>query len=100
MSTGSEPGYRRPMVIVSNNLFNDSGYRTLLMVPVTSNIAREALPGNVRLPSRRTGVRETSVVITSQVVPVDRRRLLDRIGRVPDALMEDVNRGLRLSLAL
>jgi mRNA-degrading endonuclease toxin of MazEF toxin-antitoxin module len=44
--------------------------------------------------------RERSVAITSQVVPVDRRRLLDRIGRVPDALMEDINRGLRLSLAL
>ncbi len=98
--TGSEPGYRRPMVIVSNNLFQDSSYQTILMVPVTSNIAREAAPGNVRLPHRKTGLREASVAITSQVVPVDKRRLLDRIGRVPDVLMSDIDRGLRFVLAL
>lgn len=88
------------MVIVSNNLFNESGYRTVLMVPLTRNIARESAPGNVRLPSRKTGLPKNSVAITSQVVPIDRRRLLDRIGRVPDNLMSDIDRGLRLVLAL
>jgi mRNA interferase MazF len=70
------------------------------MVPVTSNIARDSAPGNVRLPHRRTGLKHTSVAITSQVVPVDKRRLVNRIGRVPDALMADIDRGLRFVLAL
>jgi mRNA interferase MazF len=70
------------------------------MVPVTSNIARDSAPDNVRLPYRKTGLRETSVAITSQVVPVDKRRLLNRIGRVPDVLMADIDRGLRFVLAL
>lgn len=88
------------MIIVSNNLFIETNYQTLLMVPVTANLARETSPGNVRLPSRKTGLSKTSVAITSQVVPVDRRRILDRIGRVPDEFMADIDRGLRLVLAL
>jgi mRNA interferase MazF len=88
------------MVIVSSNLFNESEYRTALMVPLTANIARESALGNVRLPSRKAGLTKTSVALTSQVVPIDKRRLLDRIGRVPDDLMSDIDRGLRLVLVL
>jgi len=98
--TGSEPGYRRPMVIVSSNFLNDSGYRTVLMVPLTSNIARESAPGNVRLASRKTGLPKNSVAIASQVVPIDKSRFLDRIGRVPDDVMSDIDDALRLVLAL
>ena len=98
--TGSEPGYRRPMVIVSNNLFNDSSYRTVLTVPLTSNLSREGAPGNVRLASRKTGLSKNSVAITSQVVPTDKTRFLDRIGCVPDDLMLDIDAALRLVLAL
>ena len=88
------------MIIVSSNLFNDSAYRTVLTVPLTSNIARESAPGNVRLASRKTGLPKNSVAITSQVVPTDKSRLLDRIGRVPEDLMADIDAGLRLVLAL
>jgi len=88
------------MVIVSNNLFNQSEYRTVLMVPLTANIRRESALGNVRLSSGKTGLSKTSVALTSQVVPIDKRRLLDRIGRVPDDLMPDIDRGLRLVLVL
>lgn len=88
------------MVIVSSNLFNESGFRTVLAVPLTSNLAREAAPGNVRLASRNTGLPKHSVAITSQIVPTDKSRLLERIGRVPDDLMADIDDGLRLVLAL
>lgn len=88
------------MVIVSSNIFNESRYRTLLAVPLTSNLARERAPGNVRLSGRKTGLPQNSVAITSQVVPTDRGKFLELIGRVPDALMADIDAGLRLVLAL
>jgi mRNA-degrading endonuclease toxin of MazEF toxin-antitoxin module len=52
------------------------------------------------LASRNTGLSKNSVAITSQVVPTDKGRLLERIGRVPDDLMADIEDGLRLVLAL
>ena len=97
---GSEPGYRRPVVIVSSNPFNDSGLRTLVTIPVTSNTAREAVAGNVRLPSRRTGLSRNSVALATQIGSTDKRYLLDRIGRVPDDIMSTIDEALRLVLAL
>jgi mRNA interferase MazF len=97
---GSEPGFRRPVVIVSNNVFNESALRTLLTIPVTSNLARENFPGNVRLSARRTGLSRDSVAIAIQIATTDKRQLIDRIGRVPDEVMQRIDGALRLALAI
>ncbi len=96
----SEPGYRRPVVIVSSNAFNDSLLRSVLTAPLTSNLTREIAPGNVRLPVRGTGLRRPSVALPIQVQPTDKSRLIERIGRVPDRSMHEIDDGLRLVLAL
>jgi mRNA interferase MazF len=100
MPRGSEPGYRRPVVIVSSNRFNQSDLRTVATIPVTSNLARETVIGNVRLPSRGTGLSRNSVALVIQVGSTDKRLLLDRIGRVPDTIMSEIDDALRLVLAL
>jgi mRNA interferase MazF len=100
MPSGSEPGYRRPVVIVSSNLFNQGGLRTILTIPLTTNLARGDVKGNVRLPSRQTGLAKTSVALAIQVAATDKRMLFDRIGRVPDAIMSEIDEALRLVLAL
>jgi mRNA interferase MazF len=100
MPRGSEPGYRRPVVIVSSNRFNESDLRTVATIPVTSNLAREAVIGNVRLPSRSTGLSRNSVAMAVQIGSTDKRLLLDRIGKVPDTIMSDIDQALRLVLAL
>jgi mRNA interferase MazF len=100
MPRGSEPGYRRPVVIVSSNRFNEGNLRTVATIPVTSNLDRATIAGNVRLPRRGTGLSRNSVALAIQIGSTDRRLLLDRIGRVPDALMSDIDAALRLVLAL
>jgi mRNA interferase MazF len=97
---GSEPGYRRPVVIVSNNVFNDSAFKSVLTVPLTGNLTRELAPGNVRIPTKGTGLGRASIALPIQVQPTDKRKLVQRIGRVPDALMRDIDNGLRLIFAL
>jgi mRNA interferase MazF len=98
--SGSEPGYRRPVLIVSANRFNDSTLKTVLVMPLTRSLLRADQPGNVRLPVKGTGLREPSVVIGSQVNTVNKITLAERIGRVPDDLMGAVEEQLRLVLAL
>lgn len=100
MPRGSEPGYRRPVVIVSSNRFNESALRTVATIPVTSNLARASVIGNVRLPSRGTGLARNSVALAVQVGSTDKRLLFDRIGRVPDTIMSDIDDALRIVLAL
>ncbi len=98
--SGSEPGFRRPFLIVSSNRLNESGLATALAIPITARLSRENYPGNVRLPERRTGLSKASVAIVNQVMTINRRLFTERIGRVPDSLMADIDDGLRLVLAL
>ena len=97
---GSEPGYRRPVVIVQSDAFNRSRLRTVIAVVLMTNVRLVDAPGNVLLPAKATGLPKDSVVNVSQVITVDRDFLLDRAGRIRGQLLQDVDKGLRLVLAL
>ncbi|MGH7700654.1 MAG: type II toxin-antitoxin system PemK/MazF family toxin [Gemmatimonadales bacterium] len=97
---GSEPGYRRPLLIVQADAFNRSRIATTIGVVVTSNLALVEAPGNVLLPKRASGLPKDSVANVSQVVTVDRATLTEPAGKLSGDLMAAVDRGLRLSLSL
>ena len=99
-SSGSEPGYRRPVLIVSANALNASELKTVLTVPLTSNLSRGHFETNLRLSQRATGLKAASVAILSLVSATNKRVLVDRVSRLPDALMFQIDAGLRLVLGL
>lgn len=98
--TGSGPGFRRPLLIVSADEFNASAIRTVTAAVITSSMRLANAPGNVRLAARSSGLSKVSVVNVSQVVTVDKTLLQSRAGRVPSAVQAAVDAGLRLALAL
>lgn len=98
--TGSGPGYRRPAVILQANQFNESRIATVVVAVVTSNLALADAPGNVRLSKTDSGLTKPSVVNLSQLVAVDRSRLTARVRALPSDVMQSVDAGLRLVLAL
>ena len=98
--TGSEPGYRRPVVVLQTNEFNDSPIRTVVVVAISSNLGLARAPGNVRCRKRETGLSKPSVVNASQVATIDKNRLLERIGALPGRLHAEVEDGVRLVLGL
>jgi mRNA interferase MazF len=98
--SGSAPGYRRPAIIISANSFNATALSTVIVAFFTTSPQRARDPGNVELPARSTGLPRDSVLNVTQLATLDRRTLTERIGRVPDLLMRDVDAGLRLALAL
>jgi len=97
---GSEPGFRRPVLVVQNDAFNRSRIATVIAVALTSNLGLIDAPGNVLLPARASGLKKDSVANVSQVVTLDRDSLVKRAGRIDAAAMRDVDQGLRLALSL
>lgn len=91
---GSEPGFRRPVVVVQGDAFNRSTIRTVVCVVLTSNVKWASSPGNVRLPARATGLPRESVANVSQIVTVDRADLTDRAGKLSDAKLGLVLTGI------
>ena len=80
---GSAPGYRRPLLIVQNDLFNRSRLRTVLAVVLTGNLRLVDAPGNVLVPAKASGLPRDSVANVSQVITIDRNALTERVGRLP-----------------
>jgi mRNA interferase MazF len=97
---GSEPGYKRPVLIVQSDAFNRSRLHTVLAVVLSSNARLVDAPGNVLLPAKVTGLPKNSVANVSQIITIDRDFLTEPAGRVRGQLLKDVENGLRLVLGL
>ena len=96
----SEPGYRRPVLVIQSDRFNRSQIQTALVAIITSNLRRAQSPGNVLIPSGASGLPRDSVVNVSQVHTLDQEDFLEWVGALPPALMARVNAGLRESMGL
>ena len=97
---GSEPGYRRPVLVLQADSFNASRIATAIAVVVTSNLALQRAPGNVLIPRNLSGLPKDSVANVSQLVTVDKSFLTERIGQLPVVLLQEVEKGLKLVLDL
>jgi mRNA interferase MazF len=97
---GSEPGFRRPVLIVQSDAFNRSRIRTVIAVALTANLRLVDAPGNVLVPAGTSGLPKDSVANVSQVVTIDKDFLTEAAGRVRGRLLSDVDAGLRLVLGL
>ena len=95
---GSGPGFRRPILILSANSFNESRISTMIAVVITSNLRLADAPGNVRLPPRGLGLSKASVVNVSQIITLDKSFLTQPIGKVPPRLRTAVDDRIRLVL--
>jgi mRNA interferase MazF len=97
---GSEPGFRRPILVIQADSFNRSKLRTIIGVVLTSNTRLLDAPGNVLLSASSTGLPKDSIVNVTQIVTLDEAYLSERTGRIPPKLMAQVDAGLRLVLDL
>ncbi|GAB3258461.1 hypothetical protein GCM10027562_21070 [Arthrobacter pigmenti] len=74
---------------------------TVLVVPLTSNLALEAFPGNVLIPVDASGLGKDSVAVVSQVGPVSREFLEPYpVGHVPSYVLSKVAGGIRLVMGI
>ncbi|WP_445634290.1 mRNA interferase [Nostoc sp. DSM 114161] len=96
----SEPGYRRPVLIVQSDEFNRSRIRTVIAVVLTTNLRLADAPGNILVTTDETGLPQNSVVNVSQVITVDKSFLTEQVSQVSDRTILLVDEGLRLVLGL
>ncbi|MBK7351872.1 MAG: type II toxin-antitoxin system PemK/MazF family toxin [Gemmatimonadetes bacterium] len=97
---GSEPGFRRPLLVIQADAFNRSRLPTVVTLTLSANLRLLDAPGNVLLPASATGLPRDSVANVSQIVTIDARYLREPLARLPGRLMDQVDDGLRLILNL
>lgn len=87
---GSEPGMRRPVVIIQADRENLNGLNTRLVVPLTSNTVNADLSGNVFIPQDESGLSKDSVALVHQIVVVDKFRLEEKIAKLPKSILKQI----------
>ena len=98
--SGSEPGYRRPVLILQSDGFNRSRIATVIGLVLTSNTKLAEAPGNVLLSRHQTGLPKESVANVSQIITIDKNFLTERLGVLSDNILKQVEEGIRLILCL
>ncbi|MBC7925310.1 MAG: type II toxin-antitoxin system PemK/MazF family toxin [Bryobacteraceae bacterium] len=96
----SEPGFRRPVLVIQADVFNRSRIETVVVAVVTSSLHLANAPGNVVVSARHTGLPKDSVVNASQLLTLDRGFLREYVGKLPAGVVTTVDAGLRLVLHL
>ena len=93
-ATGSEPGFRRPIIVVQGDGLNRSRIATVVCVALTSNLKWATAPGNVLLSSSATGLPRESVANVSQLVTLDKADITERTGTLTRPKLELVLSGI------
>ena len=93
---GSEPGYRRPVLVIQADAINRSRIATIICVPLTSNVKLAQMPGNVLLKAADTGLDRDSVANVTLITTIDRASLDEWAGAVPERRLQQVFEGLDL----
>ncbi|OGW62084.1 MAG: PemK family transcriptional regulator [Nitrospirae bacterium RBG_16_64_22] len=94
--SGSGPGFRRPHVVIQNDLFNQSRINTVVVCGLTSNLKRAEAPGNVLLRKGEANLGKDSVVNVTQLVTVDKRDLVEKIGALSPSRIRQIVDGVNL----
>ena len=95
---GSEPGYHRPVIVVSSNAFNQSLIQTVIVAVVTSNLRLGDAPGNFKITKKHSNLNKDSVVNVSQLITLDKTFLTEQIGKLNSKHINFLNEGIRLVL--
>ncbi|MBQ7172083.1 MAG: type II toxin-antitoxin system PemK/MazF family toxin, partial [Clostridia bacterium] len=96
---GSEQGGMRPVLIIQNDVGNRYS-PTVIAAAITSRTEKARLPTHIGVPSRETGLSRDSVVLLEQIRTLDKRRLRERLGRLDERMMAEVERAISVSFGL
>jgi mRNA interferase MazF len=94
--SGSEQTGRRPVVIFSHDAFNQAtGWRSIIVIPIStsSNQAKRG-PTVVLLTAGTAGLANDCSAICHQITTLDRAKLTERIGELPQAVLNSIEKAL------
>lgn len=95
---GFEIGKTRPAVVISNDINNEFA-DTITVLPVTSSVGK-VYPFEVFLEKGIGNISSDSKVKTNQIRTVDKKRLKERIGKIPEAILNEIEKALKIHLEL
>jgi mRNA interferase MazF len=96
----TKPGKVRPAIVVQDDLVNDAGYPSTIVVPTTTRLAETDSPLRLRLAAGMAGLERESDVLVAQVIAVANDSFRKELGHLPAEAQAALDRKLRVVLGL
>jgi mRNA interferase MazF len=95
---GSEIGKTRPAVVISNNINNEYA-DTVTVIPITSSVGK-VYPFEVFIKKDTANVPSDSKVEANQIRTLDKKRMKERIGIIPDEILKKIEKAVKIHLEI
>ena len=97
---GTEPGKTRPVLVVQTNLLNKLPHPSTIICPLTTNTQKESEILRVHIKKGTANLNESCDIMIDQVRAIDNKRLLKKLGELPESLSIKVKENLSIILDL
>ena len=91
---GSEVGFRRPVVVIQNNILNESNLKTVIVIPLTTNTIYAEFPNNLFLDKTITKLPKDAVTQSHLVVHIDKERFLEKVSKLDNSTIDKILDGI------
>jgi mRNA interferase MazF len=95
---GTEPGKTRPVLVVQTNLLNKLPHPSTIICPLTKNTQKESEILRVHIKKGTASLNENCDIMIDQVRAIDNKRLIKKIGELPNNLTKQVIENLSIIL--
>ena len=96
----TKPGKLRPAVVLQSDLVNEAGYPSTIVIPTTTRLVDNPRILRLRIRKGEGGLVRESDLLLGQVIAVANESFRQEIGVLPDNLMEEVEKRIRIILSL
>jgi len=97
---GTEPGKTRPVLTIQTNLLNNIPHPSTIVCPITTNVKRDSEILRVHIKKGTANLHQACDVMIDQIRAIDNKRLTNKIGVLPDNLIELVKENIQIVLDL
>lgn len=98
---GTVPGKIRPVVIIQTNHLNTVNHPSTIVLPITSDIYKEAKLLRINLtPDFENGLEKESAILIDQIRTIDNKKLIQKIGSISPLLHKKIRESIAVVLNL
>jgi mRNA interferase MazF len=97
---GSEPGYKRPGVIIQNDFFNASRINTTIVIPLTTNELLADIPGNFLISKKESKLPKDSTFLIPQIGVIDKMRLDTKVCKLNNDIIKKIEENILFVLVI
>ena len=97
---GTEPGKTRPVLVIQTNLLNKVPHPSAIICPITTNVKKGSDILRVHLKKGQVKMQQDSDIMIDQLRVIDNKRLIKKIGSLPENTIQLVKENINIILDL